>query len=274
MRITPQSIVLPLCFASHAHATEYNPSTYLPSAAPQPARTGEIAADLLLATGGSSAVYLRGAYAANERLRFGASLGVVPAPVDALLAPPSWYWVTLMGQYALLRGEHLNLAAFVGGGYLLIPSYCLMSCGTIDDIFGMAGLAVEGPLAADGRLRFDASVPIVLSDYFGNFDISMGTSIGRRALVTLQETELGASLHVGERDRLRIGKSLGLSADARWTHVFGPPDVPAWFAEVEVAGGYQSLGFPGGAMMWGGFQWGRSFGPGGAARRTQTVLPG
>ncbi len=171
-------------------------------------------------------------------------------------APPTDYWITLAGRYNVVQHDRLNLAIFGGTGYLLEPAICFFSCGTLDDVFVMAGIAAEGPIGSGGRLRFDVSVPVMLSVYFGNFSVEPG--LERRLLTTPLETEAGVSLQLTPKDRVRFGKGLDLCAVVGWTHSFGTGSAPKWFFEVDVDGGYATVGLSG-ATAWADLQLGRAF---------------
>ncbi len=65
------TVLLAFLLANPAWAAAYSPTTYLPSAAPEPAHTGEVAVTALRVLDGSSAWYLEGAWAPTDRVRLG-----------------------------------------------------------------------------------------------------------------------------------------------------------------------------------------------------------
>lgn len=226
--------LLAFLLASPSLASEYNPGAYLPSAAPEPKGTGELGASVMyLQFEGSGAplAFVRGGYALSDRGRMGGSLGLGPS----LSAPPNIYWTTVTGQYALVRQPAFNLAAYLGVGYLLVPSFCFFDCSTLNDVFGLVGVAAEGGIGPNRRVRIDVSVPVVLSYVFGSASTPALPTLGAVVENTLRLTEAGVSVPLGPTDTLRLGKSYGLSAEARWTHRFGNAN-PAWFTEIAVAG--------------------------------------
>ncbi len=160
-----------LVLTGKARATEYDRGVYLPSAVPEAAGAGALALEVDVLTdlpypGATPLVYLRGGGAVTDRLRFGGAFGLEPG--YKLAGEPQNYWATLSSRYEVVESPRIIVAGFAATGYWLDLDGCWLCWSgppqTVDDVFLLVGAAVEGPLAWDGRLRFDASIPIVVSD--------------------------------------------------------------------------------------------------------------